>query len=183
MTHALETLQPGKLGPRTDLAGLELCKHLLHKAFVAPGDSEGAHALEVARREALGVGEIDLQIGRDARRFGSRRCRGQLATGWVGRSVLEHGGMTAKSQPGQKPSAHDLLASLDFTQQEHRRTIALAYIEETGDVPLELEHTLGTAAANMDDLNAMQQLIDELRAEHFAKLGKPVPERSGPPLL
>lgn len=78
--------------------------------------------------------------------------------------------------------ATQLLHSLDFTKQEHRRTIALAFIEEGGDVPLWLEHTFLTTSASSEDADAAMQLIDELRAVHFAKLGKPVPKRSGPPL-
>ena len=43
-------------------------------------------------------------------------------------------------------TAKQLLRSLDFTMQEHRRTIALAYIAETGDVPRGLELTFAMTA-------------------------------------
>ena len=44
----------------------QLCKHPLHEVRVGPCDGEGPHVLEVARREALCVGELRLQVRRDA---------------------------------------------------------------------------------------------------------------------
>ena len=42
----------------------DLCKRLLHNRTVGPRRGEGAHVLEVARRETLHVGEGLAQVGR-----------------------------------------------------------------------------------------------------------------------
>lgn len=84
-------------------------------------------------------------------------------------------------EPGSPTAALQLFNELPYTP-ENRRRIVLAYLEEAGDVPLGVEHSFRMTAASSDDIDAMHAMVDELREQHFAKLGKPLPERSGPPL-
>jgi len=88
---------------------------------------------------------------------------------------------TARNTPSEHGRAVELLHSLEWTA-ENRRTIVRAFLEDEGDVPLSVEHSFHMFAKSGDEVQAIDRMIDELRDEHFAKLGQPVPDRIGPPL-
>lgn len=87
--------------------------------------------------------------------------------------------MAAKPQPAPSPSpAEQLFRKLPWTP-ENRRRIALAFIEEQGDIPAGVWHSFGMEARDSEEAEAINAEMTELRQQHFAKLGKPVPEYEG----
>jgi hypothetical protein len=62
--------------------------------------------------------------------------------------------------------------------QADRRAIAQAFLDDErwGDIPAEVVHHFSMTAENSADLDAVIELVNGMRSEHFAKLGKAVPE-------
>ncbi len=90
--------------------------------------------------------------------------------------------MAAKPQPAQKPTARELFRALRPWTAENRRTIALAYLEQDGDLPAFVVYSFLRGCADHEEGAAVDREMCELRKQHFAKQGKPVPERQGAPL-
>lgn len=90
--------------------------------------------------------------------------------------------MPAKSQPAPAPlSAVELFRTLQPWNAENRRQIALAFLEEQGDLPSGIVYSFCRVVSS-DEGEALMREMTELREQHFAKLGQPVPEHSGPRL-
>ena len=85
-----------------------------------------------------------------------------------------------KPQPVESPTARELFRSLRPWNAENRRTIALAYLEQEGDLPRGVVYSF-LRYMGSEDVDIDREMA-ELRAAHFKKLGKPVPKRQGAPL-
>jgi hypothetical protein len=85
--------------------------------------------------------------------------------------------------PDRSP-AERLAASLVFSFDNAVR-LAQAYLADAkfGDVPLSVEYRLAMMSASREEADRLLARIDELRAEHFRMLGRPVPERESPDAL
>jgi len=71
--------------------------------------------------------------------------------------------------------AWQLFNQLAYTPT-NRRVIAQAFIEDEGDIPAEVVHSFAMTAQGVEDAAAVDEMVRTMRAEHFARLGKPVPK-------
>jgi hypothetical protein len=81
--------------------------------------------------------------------------------------------------PQRKPPASpsDLMDELEWTP-ENVLTMARAFLEQEGDVPVSVEYSF-LSSFNAPQTFELEAAIRTMRAEHFARLGKPVPRRDG----
>jgi hypothetical protein len=78
------------------------------------------------------------------------------------------------AQRFENTRVRQLFEALPWTP-ENRLTLARAFLDEEGDIPQEVEYGFVREARNADEAEAIRKSMRELREQHFAKLGKPVP--------
>lgn len=96
--------------------------------------------------------------------------------------------MPAKSNPKKLQPKNDRLRErlkvlhAQPCTHENMLAIARAYLEEAGDVPRRVAYGFGMECGTPEEARAIDAAVERLRAEHFKRLGKPVPKYTGPPL-